>query len=371
MIGAILSRTSNCYAVADWIKIHKMAGKVMSVSPSTKFCVLEVSGHEPGIMARSVSIVKPTVGLVTTIGTDHYVNFRSREAVAVEKGVLVEALPRTGTAILNADDPLISAMAKRTRARVVTFGRAPHATIRAINVSSVWPDRLALTVVHGAESVRVRTQFVGDHWTVSVLAAIACAVVCGVDLKTCAETIEEVEPIFGRYSVHLKPNGPAYVLDAFKAPYWTIASGLEFVRSARAPRKTIVFGTISDYSGARSKRYRKLAREALQVADRVVFIGPSAGHVTPLRTGEARDRLFSFETVYQANAFLSARPIDGELIYIKGTIVEHLDRLVLSQIDEVVCWREKCGRPYSCVACRNYREPSSPSFAVDQIASLN
>ena len=246
-------------------------------------------------MAISSRILKPSIAIVTTIGSDHYVKFRTLEATAEEKGILVERLPRWGTAILNADDPNVIGMARRTRARVLSFGLSPNADVRAADVSSTWPDRLTLTVAYNGEAVRVHTRFVGMHATPSLLAAISCGIACGVDLTTCVTAIAQAQPVFGRYSVHERFDGAAYILDTHKAPFSTIQSSYAFIRSARATRKTMVFGTISDYPGERSRRYRRIAREALEVADRVLFVGPSAGHVSRLRQGEIRDRLFSFE----------------------------------------------------------------------------
>lgn len=59
------------------------------------------------------------------------------------------------------------------------------------------------------------------------------------------------------------------MLDSHKAPYRTIRSGLQFVANASASRKKILFGTISDHAGAGGPRYRRAARDALQVADRL------------------------------------------------------------------------------------------------------
>jgi UDP-N-acetylmuramoyl-tripeptide--D-alanyl-D-alanine ligase len=176
---------------------------------------------------------------------------------------------------------------------------------------------------------------------------------------------ETVNPVFGRYSVHTRSDGGAYVLDTRKAPYWTIAHGLAFVGHARAPRRTIVFGTISDYSGSVSPRYRRVAREALEVAERVVFVGPNSAYVDRLRQGELRYRLFAFHTAYQANAFLSGEPTPGELIYVKASGTDHLERLMWAEIDQVICWRERCGKSYACHECAKYRVRSAPPFGVE------
>jgi hypothetical protein len=103
----------------------------------------------------------------------------------------------------------------------------------------------------------------------------------------------------------------------------------------------------------------------LAVANRVVFAGPWAANVSKLRQGDLRDRLFCFETVYEASAFLTDCPQTNELIYVKSSITEHLERIVLSQTDEIVCWRDRCGKGSSCPACEEYRNPVLPGFLKD------
>ena len=344
-IDAILSSLGKTVCCTNESVRYRIEDAIRSTGRSTKFCVGEVGTKGPGDIARQAAYLKPQIGVVTTIGADHYRQFRSLEATATEKGRLVEGLPPDGVAILNADDPHVRAMAARTGARVLTFGLSPEADVRATEVSSAWPERLSLTVTHGADQVRFETRLVGEHWATSVLAALACGIACGMRLKACAEAIGAVQPPFGRYSVHGNGQGATYVLDSLKSPYWTIASGLQFVLNARAPRRTIVFGTISDYPGKASARYRRVARQALEVADRVIFVGAQSGHVDKLRQGDARDRLVSVQTAHQASALLAERVVPGELIYVKASRnADHLERIMLSQLDRVVCWREGCRR---------------------------
>ena len=97
----------------------------------------------------------------------------------------------------------------------------------------------------------------------------------------------------------------------------------------------------------------------------MVFVGPHSGHVSRLRQGKAEGRLFSFETSYQAAEFLADNVVPGESIYIKGSMqADHLERLMLYQLDRVVCWREKCGRYYPCVECNRFGVPSPPPFGL-------
>jgi UDP-N-acetylmuramoyl-tripeptide--D-alanyl-D-alanine ligase len=366
LIQCVLSSLGNCEACTNepW-RVHqriRVREAVLSVAPSTKYYAYETASIGPGSISSQLDILRPHIGVVTTVGTDHLRIFRNIEAVAREKGDLAESLPPNGTAILNKDDPYVRAMATRTSARVVTYGQSCEADIRGEDVASAWPQGLTLTVTDGKERARLATRLVGEHWATSVLAAIVCGVVCGLNLKSCVEAVARVEPVFGRYSVHQSRYGAAYVLDSIKAPYWTIPSGLRFVRQAAASRKTIVLGTISDYSGKAGRRYRQIARDALAVADRVVFVGPHSSHIQRLRQGEERGKLFAFQTAYEASDFLSREPLPGELIYIKASrAADHLERIMLSQLDEVVCWRKRCRKVVNCPSCYRYRHPYIPA----------
>jgi UDP-N-acetylmuramyl pentapeptide synthase len=95
-----------------------MADAILSVGRDDRYAIIEMSAHPRGFIANWLPLVRPKIGVVTLIGDDHYSTFRGREAAAREKGLLVEALPDDGIAVLNADDPHVVAMVDRTRARV-------------------------------------------------------------------------------------------------------------------------------------------------------------------------------------------------------------------------------------------------------------
>ena len=365
LIGAVLATEHSCRATIVRNGLRTAVRAVLSLDRSTKFSVHEVGTKGPGTIAPIMRVVRPHIGVITTIGNDHYRQFRGLEATSREKAKVIEGLPCDGVAILNADDPYVRSMANYTRARVVTYGISSCADIRATDITSAWPERLSLTVHFQGHSVRVQTQLLGKLWVPSVLAAMACGVVCNIDPYSCASAVEAEAPVFARYSVHQSPGSPVYVLDTRKAAYWTLGPMLEFVQQARAPRKTIIIGTISDHpGGVTGKRYRKLAREALAVADRVIFVGSQSIYVDKLRDEQTVQRLFSFSTSYEVCAFLARTQICAELILVKASLVDHLERVMLSNLDTVVCWREKCRRQTNCCDCSLYKEVFPSSLAT-------
>jgi UDP-N-acetylmuramoyl-tripeptide--D-alanyl-D-alanine ligase len=226
--------------------LPEVAKTILRVRPTHDFCVAELSEARPGALDDALTLLHPGIGIVTTIGDDHVAAFESREAVASEVGKLIASLPASGTAVLNADDKLVLAMASKCAANVITYGVSPDAELRAESVSSVWPDRLQMTLVRGTERVPLRTLLCGTHWLPSVLGAIGGGLAFGMSLAECAEAMASTPPFDGRMQPVSTPDGITFIRDDFKPSLWTFDACLDFMRAARAKRKIIVIGEISD-----------------------------------------------------------------------------------------------------------------------------
>jgi UDP-N-acetylmuramyl pentapeptide synthase len=354
LIGAILSsryrgRTSRQLYNGP----NHIAKTILTVLPWHHFCSHEMGSPAPGVMARSVRVLKPRIGVVTHIAEDHRISFRTLEATARDKGKLIEALPALGAAILNADDPRVLSMRERAEAKVITYGLSAHADVRAEAVSCAWPERLSLVVFHASDRVHVRTRLLGEHWTHAILAALATGIVLGIPLEAGARAIEAVDPVEGRMNPVLSADGVTFIQDDWKAPLWTIAGALDFMRQARARRKIVVIGTISDYSGKASRTYPAVARAARESADKVIFVGPLAHCALKARASERDDRILSFSTLHELRNFLDGYATAGDLVLLKGSRhTDHLERLVLARANRISCWRVGCGRGTHCRGCR-------------------
>ena len=89
----------------------------------------------------------PRIGVVLNVGSAHVGEFGTREAIGRAKAELVQALPATGFAVLNADDPIVSAMAGQTRAHVIPVGESAEAAVRAVDISLDPQGRASFTLV--------------------------------------------------------------------------------------------------------------------------------------------------------------------------------------------------------------------------------
>ena len=358
--AALSSRSLGLKSPGTHNAAHWVPRVVLEVRPDHDFCVMELGATGPASLDRPIALVRPKVAVVTNVGGDHRSSFRTLEATAAEKGKLVAAVPPNGLAVLNADDSLVLAMARRSRARVITFGLGEQADVRAEAVSSVWPDRLSFVVSYRGEQARVQTRFCGEHWVHAVLAALATAVGLDLPLQAAADAVSRVEPWSGRLSP-VAVGSVTFIRDECKASLWSVGPALRFLRDARAPRKIAVIGTLSDYAGRASSVYAGVAREALESADEVPLRRPAG---SPLGGGADSPRaaaLHVFESLRDASAWLEANLRPDDLVLLKGSQrADHLLRLLLARHGSVACWRQQCRRLKFCDQCLLLRVPELP-----------
>jgi len=110
---------------------------VLRAVPETRYLAVEMGARGVGHIAELCSVAPPRIAAVLNVGTAHIGEFGSREAIARAKGEIVEALPPEGTAVLNADDSLVQAMAGRTQADVVTFGTSGDVRWRGLELDDL------------------------------------------------------------------------------------------------------------------------------------------------------------------------------------------------------------------------------------------
>lgn len=354
LLQHLLAPSFHTYASAVLNSPHNVLKRLMAMRRSTgyAYAVFEISGHEPGAVAASCDLVQPAIGIVTVVGSDHRSSLRSLDNTAREKGVLVERVPADGLVLLNRDDSRVYAMRERSRARVMTYGTGAGADYRATNVGVNADGVLHFECRHGAETVPFRIGLPGRHFVVSALAAIAASHQQGIALSELARRMADFQPVAGRCSTHRTAGGVTFVCDTAKAPAWSVLMAVEMLADfTNASRRTLVLGSLSDATGSMHLRYRKAVRAALERADRILFFGEMAAHARV--DGE---HLTSGKVAYVADIVALRQVLrdtqqPGELILLKGSTTDHLERVAVNFDMQGGCWSTDCAVRWECFNC--------------------
>lgn len=333
-----------------------VAETVLRTSRDHRFSVIELSANRPGYLDQSLRLVRPRIGVLTLVARDHISHFKSVEAIAAEKGKVVSALPPDGIAVLNLDDPLVRAIGEGCGRRVIWIGQGEGATLRLCEARSRYPAPLTLKVEYAGRTYEVATALHGRQQALSVLAALGVGLAAGVPLEAAIAALAQASIAPARMQIMKAEDGVVFVRDDWKAPMWSLQAPLEFMREAQAVRKVVVIGTLSECSLSSSKVYPKVARQALEVGELVVFVGAHALRALKARRDPDDRALHAFPDIRDAAAFLRAELRAGDLVLVKGSHkADHLTRLILDRSQPVQCWDDRCRRATLCELCPQLR----------------
>jgi UDP-N-acetylmuramoyl-tripeptide--D-alanyl-D-alanine ligase len=213
---------------------------VLQTDRTTRYLVLEMGTRHIGDIRYLTTLAPPQIGIVLNVGSAHIGEFGSRQAIAQAKAELVEALPAAadgGTAILNADDPLVAAMAARTTARTVSYGTR-QADIRATG-TSYSSSRARFTLHTPAGSAPVSLRLLGAHQVHNALAVAAAAHTIGMNTAQIAAALSTAEPSPGRLQIIDLPGNITIINDAFNANPESMTAGLRSFAGYAANRRMI------------------------------------------------------------------------------------------------------------------------------------
>ena len=219
---------------------------VLGAPDDVEVLVLEMGMRGLGEIARLCAVARPDVGVVTAVAAAHTGRLGGIEGVARAKGELVEALPPNGTAILNADDERVAAMADRTPAAVLTFGFDALADVQITDVrlDELARARFEARTPWGATEVRLPVS--GRHMAANAAAALAVAGVAGVPIDAAAGALEGVELSARRMQVLVAADGGTVVNDAYNANPASVGAALDALAAMDAGRRIAVLGLMAE-----------------------------------------------------------------------------------------------------------------------------
>lgn len=360
LTASILAQFGFCRkTTGSYNKTWAVAYAVWHTKKTHRYCVAEVAAYGPGTIEKSTDILQPAISVLTVIGRDHYSAYKSNDLIASEKEKLITALPPDGVAVLNRDDPKVRMIGERCNRRVIWIGKGEGAELHLKEASSLWPEPLVLSFEYQGRFYKVRTQLHGAYQALSVMASLGVALALDLPLEKAIDAISRVAPLNGRMQPVSDNQGVVFIRDDYKSPHWSFGAPIEFLKDARASRKIVIIGTISDASQKSTKLYKQVCRKVREVADVVIFVGQHAHR--GLRGREDQDDMSvqGFRRIRDAADYLQSLLRNGDLVLIKGSHDDnHLCRLVLNRTRPVRCWKDRCGEEMYCGVCPQVYRPS-------------
>lgn len=290
---------------------------VLNTPTDAEVMVLEMGMRGHGEITALCDIAAPGVGVVTRVAEAHSDRVGGIEGVARAKSELVRALPATGTAVLNADDHRVAAMAGLTSAQVVTFGTQSSADVCVSGIVVDVEARPSFTVRTPWGTAEVRLALRGAHMALNAAAALAVAGVIGVDLVEAAAALSDVAPGEMRMNVRRAGSGAVVLDDSYNANPTSMRAALDALVALPATRRIAVVGVMAEIADA-EREHRQVAEYAAERGVVVMPVGTDLYGISPV---------VDADSVAEALAAAFGSLAAGDAVLVKGSRVAGLDRV--------------------------------------------
>ena len=297
-----------------------------TLEEDTEVLVAEVGARGVGHIAAMAAVLRPDVAVVTNVGAAHLEMFGTVEGVARAKAELVASLGPDGVAVLNADDPLVRAMADAAPGRVITYGEADDAELRAADIVLDDQARPSFSV----RGVAVKVPLPGMHNVGNALAALAAAEACGVDLAAAAGGLADAA--VSRWRMELRPGrGDITVLnDAYNANPSSMTAALHtLARMASPGRRWAVLGHMAELGAGGDDAHRRIGQVCADLKlDGLVTVGDGAALIAQGATAAGfAGTLVSAADPDEAVEVLRSHVQPGDLVLVKASRSVGLERV--------------------------------------------
>lgn len=319
MTASVCARAGTTLATAGNLNnILGLSLTCLRLVPSHEILVLEMGMNARGEIARLCTIARPVIAIVTNVAPVHVEGLGSLEAIAEAKAELIDALSVNGIAILNADDPRVSAMASRAPGRVIRYGYAENSDVRIVDVRLGSDARPTATMVVGDVRFDVRIGLVGAHQVINAATAMSVALAVNLDLATAALALEDVAP--GKHRMSILSVGTIRLIDdCYNASPKSMTAALEVLQATAVLGKSVaIVGDMLELGEMTESAHLQLGREiAASGARCVIAVGKQADKV---RAGAVSAGM-SDSMIFVAPDALVATRVAVEIVQPRETIL--------------------------------------------------
>lgn len=291
--------------------------------------VLEMGMYNLGEIKHLCDIARPNIAVVTNVGPTHLERLGSLERIAAAKREIVEALSKDDTAILNADDPLVMAMAEHTDAAIFTYGLSDSADLWADQIVSEGLEGIRFVLHYRGEDIHIKVPLLGRHSVHTSLRAAAIGLVQGMYWGEIVAGLQGSQSQLRLVAVP-GPRGSIILDDTYNAsPVSTIAA-LNLLHELDNTRKIAVLGYMAELGSYEEEGHRKVGCRAASTVDMLITVGQRADTMAKeaIACGLNAENVKVMPDIAAVLDYLKNITAKGDAILVKGSRSMAMENIV-------------------------------------------
>ena len=226
--------------------------------------VLEMGMNHFGEISLLASIAKPTICVITNIGTSHIGNLGSRENILKAKLEILEGNKKDAV-IINNDNDLLHKWYEENKENynIRTYSINEKSDIIAKNISLKENSSDFTCNINGKEE-KITVPVGGEHFVLNSLCAIAVGEVLGIEADKIKSGIESFELTKKRMDIIELQNGIKIINDAYNASLESMKASLKVLSEFKENRKIAVLGDMFELGDFAKELHKKVGEEVIK-----------------------------------------------------------------------------------------------------------
>ncbi len=291
---------------------------LLKLEAEHEVAVIEMGMSHAGEIRALAKIARPEIGVVTNVAPVHLEFFESVAGIARAKYELIESLPCSGVAVLNADDECVSQFGRNFQGKVVTYGRAATANVRAENITFHGAEGSQFDVVIGGLREHARLPLIGEHNVLNALVAVAVGVERGLQLPEAVAALATLAAADKRGQV-LQVGNITVINDCYNSNPKALEAMVESLAAMPARRRLVVAGEMLELGPAAEEMHRRAGR---YIAEKKVDLLLGVRGLAQAMVEEARKSGAAAEFMpapEDAGEWLARETREGDVVLLKAS----------------------------------------------------
>ena len=256
--------------------------------------VVEMGMNHFGEISILTKIVKPTIAVITNIGTAHIGILGSRENILKAKLEILEGLNNKGKIVLNNDNDLLNNCDIKKYEKI-TYGIKNESNYIAENIKiKENGSRYEIKIENKKHEIKVPIS--GEHFIYNSLCAIAIGKELNIDIKKIICGIKKFE-VTGKRNEIKEINNIKIINDYYNASYDSMKSSLEVLKEIKAKRKIAILGDMLELGEFSEELHRKVGKEvAKNNINILITVGNFSKKIAEEASNQGIKEVYKFNT---------------------------------------------------------------------------
>jgi UDP-N-acetylmuramoyl-tripeptide--D-alanyl-D-alanine ligase len=298
---------------------------LLKLEPEHDVAVIEMGMSHAGEIRALAKIAQPEIGVVTNVAPVHLEFFDSLAGIARAKYELVESLPPSGTAVLNADDEYVSQFGRDFKGKVIRYGTHAAADIRAENVESCGTEGSRFDVVVAGARHPATLPLVGAHNILNALAAISVGMARGMTLPEVVSALADLKAADKRGQV-LQLGNITVINDCYNSNPKALNAMIDALAAMKAKRHIVVAGEMLELGPLGEEMHRAAGEHAAAKKIEVVLGVRGLAEAMVNGAKQAGVQAEFLKTPEEAGDWLAREARDGDVVLLKASRGVKLER---------------------------------------------